>query len=245
MIALHTAIAIVAIIFLIIKVKVDPIIALVLGALYLGLASGMGFVATIEAVTSGFGDIMAKIGLLIGFGVLMGALLHRMGAFKVMVEALVRVVPANKLPYALALALTTIAPSIYVDVQVVLAAPVARSSSKFIERHGLAWLAGALGTGIFCGYVFVVPGLSAISTAGLLSVPLGTYMIFGIVIGIITATLTVWIFRRMLNFGWWNPARDEETSEPSRRSRPPSWWPGSRAGVRASRWRSRRSSCRC
>ena len=129
MIALHTAIAIVAIIFLIIKVKVDPIIALVLGALYLGLASGMGFVATIEAVTSGFGDIMAKIGLLIGFGVLMGALLHRMGAFKVMVEALVRVVPANKLPYALALALTTIAPSIYVDVQVVLAAPVARSSS--------------------------------------------------------------------------------------------------------------------
>ena len=213
MIALHTAIAIVAIIFLIIKVKVDPIIALVLGALYLGLASGMGFVATIEAVTSGFGDIMAKIGLLIGFGVLMGALLHRMGAFKVMVEALVRVVPANKLPYALALALTTIAPSIYVDVQVVLAAPVARSSSKFIERHGLAWLAGALGTGIFCGYVFVVPGLSAISTAGLLSVPLGTYMIFGIVIGIITATLTVWIFRRMLNFGWWNPARDEETSE--------------------------------
>lgn len=213
MIALHAAIAIVAIIFLIIKVKVDPIIALVLGALYLGLASGMGFVATIEAVTSGFGDIMAKIGLLIGFGVLMGALLHRMGAFKVMVEALVRVVPANKLPYALALALTTIAPSIYVDVQVVLAAPVARSSSKFIERHGLAWLAGALGTGIFCGYVFVVPGLSAISTAGLLSVPLGTYMIFGIVIGIITATLTVWIFRRMLNFGWWNPARDEETSE--------------------------------
>ena len=42
MIALHTAIAIVAIIFLIIKVKVDPIIALVLGALYLGLA---GFLA--------------------------------------------------------------------------------------------------------------------------------------------------------------------------------------------------------
>ena len=213
MIALHTSIAIVAIIFLIIKVKVDPIVALVLGALYLGLASGVGFVETVEAITGGFGDIMAKIGLLIGFGVLMGALLHRMGAFTVMVEALVRVVPAQKLPYALALALTTIAPSIYVDVQVVLAAPVARSSAKFIDKHGLGWLAGALGTGIFVGYVFVIPGLSAISTAGLLSVPLGLYMIYGIVIGIITATATVWIFRRMINFGWWNPAKDEEHSE--------------------------------
>ncbi|MFT3877571.1 MAG: SLC13 family permease [Propioniciclava sp.] len=213
MIALHTAIAIVAIIFLIIRIKVDPIIALVLGCLYLGLASGVGFAETVEAITSGFGDIMAKIGLLIGFGVLMGALLHRMGAFKVMVEALVRVVPANRLPYALALALTTIAPSIYVDVQVVLAAPVARSSAKFIGRHGLAWLAGALGTGIFVGYVFVIPGLSAISTAGLLNVPLGTYMIYGVVIGIITATVTVWIFRRMLNWGWWKADKDEEQSE--------------------------------
>ena len=212
MIALHTGIAIVAIILLIIKAKVDPIIALVLGCLYLGLASGFGFADTVDAITSGFGDIMAKIGLLIGFGVLMGALLHSVGAFKVMVEALVRVVPANRLPYALTVALSTIAPSIYVDVQVVLAAPVARSSAKFLGKNGLAWLAGALGTGIFCGYVFVVPGLSAISIAGLLHVPLGSYLIYGIVIGPVTAVLTTWLFRRMLNRGWWNEAKDEEVS---------------------------------
>ena len=212
MIALHTGIAIVAIILLIIKVKVDPIIALILGCLYLGLASGIGFAETIEAITGGFGDIMTKIGLLIGFGVLMGALLHSMGAFKVMVEALVKVVPPNRLPYALTLALSTIAPSIYVDVQVVLAAPVARSSSKFLGKNGLAWMAGALGTGIFCGYVFVVPGLSAISIAGLLQVPLGTYLLFGIVIGPVTAVITTWLFKRMLNRGWWNAAKDEEES---------------------------------
>ncbi|HNQ07874.1 MAG TPA: SLC13 family permease [Tetrasphaera sp.] len=213
MIALHTTIAIAAIILLIIRAKVDPIIALVLGCLYLGLASGIGFEKTVDAITSGFGDIMAKIGLLIGFGVLMGALLHRVGAFKVMVEALVRVVPANRLPYALAMALATIAPSIYVDVQVVLAAPVARSSSKFISKDGLAWLSGALGTGIFCGYVFVIPGLAAISIAGLLKVPLGTYLIYGIVIGPLTALITVWIFRRMLALGWWDATKDEEESE--------------------------------
>ncbi len=212
MIALHTGIAIVAIILLIIKAKVDPIIALVLGCLYLGLASGIGFAETVDTITSGFGDIMTKIGLLIVFGVLMGALLHSVGAFKVMVEALVRVVPANRLPYALTVALSTIAPSIYVDVQVVLAAPVARSSAKFLGKNGLAWLAGALGTGIFCGYVFVVPGLSAISIAGLLHVPLGSYLIYGIVIGPVTAVLTTWLFRRMLNRGWWNEAKDEEVS---------------------------------
>lgn len=68
MVALHTVIAIAAVIFLIIKLKFDPIVALVLGALYLGLASGIGLMETVSAITTGFGDIMADIGLLIGFG---------------------------------------------------------------------------------------------------------------------------------------------------------------------------------
>lgn len=212
-IALHTAIAIVLVIGLIIKAKVDPIIALIIACLYLGLASGVGFAGTVEAITAGFGDIMAKIGLLIGFGVLIGALLHAMGAFKTMVDALVRVVAPKRLPYALATALATIFPSIYVDVQVVLASPVARSSAPFMGVRGLPHLAAALGTGIFCGYVFVIPGLSAISIAGLLKVPLGTYLLYGIVIGPVTALLTVWIFGMMLRLGWWKPERDEEPSE--------------------------------
>ncbi len=213
LIALHTLIAIVLVITLIIKLEVDPIISLILASLYLGLASGVGFTKTIEAITGGFGDIMAKIGLLIGFGVLIGALLHAMGAFKTMVEALVRVVPPGRLPYALAVALATIFPSIYVDVQVVLASPVARSSAPFLGKRGLPWLAAALGTGIFCGYVFVIPGLSAISIAGLLKVPLGTYLLYGIVIGPISALLTVWIFALMLKAGWWKEEADEEVSE--------------------------------
>ena len=213
MVALHTTIAIVVVVALIIRFKVDPVISLIVGCLYLGLAGGVGFEGTLKAITEGFGDIMTKTGLLIGFGVLIGALLHAVGAFKTMVEALVRVVPPTKLPYALALALATVFPSIYVDVQVVLAAPVARSSAPFVGKHGLAFLAGALGTGIFCGYVFVIPGLSAISIAGLLKVPLGTYLLYGLVIGPITALLTVWIFGRMLAMGWWKAEADEEFSE--------------------------------
>ncbi|GAA1140561.1 GntP family permease [Ornithinicoccus hortensis] len=213
MIALHTTISIVAIILLIIRFRIDPIIALVAGSLYLGLASGIGFAATLTAITTGFGEIMAKIGLLIGFGVLIGSLLHAVGAFRAMVEALVRLVPAKRLPYALAMALATIFPSIYVDVQVVLAAPVARSSSGLIGPRGLPLLAGALGTGIFCGYVFVVPGLAAVSIAGLLEVPLGTYLLYGIVIGPVTALLTVWLFGLLLRTGWWKADRDEEENE--------------------------------
>ena len=213
MVALHTAIAIVLAIGLIIRFKVDPVISLIIASLYLGLASGVGFAGTIEAITVGFGEIMTEVGLLIGFGVLIGALLHAGGAFHRLVEVLVRVVGASRLPYALSAILSTIMPSIYVDVQVVLAAPVARSASPFLGRSGLPLMASAVGAGIFAGYVFVIPGLAAISIAGLLDVPLGTWLLYGIVIGPLTAIITSLVMRLLLGGRFWKPETDEDLDE--------------------------------
>ena len=213
MVALHTAIAIVLAVSLIIGLKVDPVISLLLASLYLGLASGVGFAGTIEAIAMGFGEIMAEVGLLIGFGVLIGAFLHSAGAFHRLLDVFVRVLGATRLPYALSLLHSTILPSIYVDVQVVLASPVARSAAPYIERNGLPLMASALGAGIFAGYVFVIPGLAAISIAGLLGVPLGRWLLFGIVIGPITAIVTSIIMRLLLRGRLWKPESDEDVDE--------------------------------
>jgi GntP family gluconate:H+ symporter len=212
-VALHTAIAIIAVITLIIRFKVDPVISLVVASIYLGLASGVGFAATAEAITLGFGEIMAEVGLLIGFGVLIGALLHGTGAFRKLVVALVSRFGGNRLPYALTVLLSTLMPSIYVDVQVVLASPVARSAAPFIGPKGMPLMASALGTGIFCGYVFVIPGLAAISIAGLLGIKLGTWLLFGLVIGPLTALLTTLLMRQVLRSTYWKPDSDEEVDE--------------------------------
>jgi H+/gluconate symporter-like permease len=205
---LHSSIAILAAIVLIIRFKVDPVISLVLACIYLGLAAGLGAEGTIEQITGGFGEIMVEVGLLIGFGVLIGALMHAMGTFRDLVEILARRV-GRRLPYAMAATLATIFPSIYVDVQVVLAAPMAKESAPAVDRrHGLPWLAGAMAIGIFAGYVFVVPGLAAVAVAGLMDVPLGTYVLYGLPIGLVTALVTTLLFRVLLSRGWWNDATD-------------------------------------
>ena len=72
MIILHASIAILGVLLLIIVLKVEPVIALVLGSLYLGIAGGIGLAETVEVIAVGFGEIMAEVGLLIGFGVLLG-----------------------------------------------------------------------------------------------------------------------------------------------------------------------------
>ncbi|HEX5700438.1 MAG TPA: hypothetical protein VFX77_07310 [Rubrobacter sp.] len=123
LIVLHTAIAIIAIVLLILVVRIDPVISLVIGTIYLGLAAGLGFEDTIGTIAQGFGDIMIEVGLLIGFGVLLGSLLLAMGALQKLVGLLLRLLGPQRLPYAF----STIFPAIYVDVQLVLAAPLARS----------------------------------------------------------------------------------------------------------------------
>jgi GntP family gluconate:H+ symporter len=238
---LHSAIAIVAAILLIIRLKVDPVIALLLACVYLGLATGLGAEGTVEQITGGFGEIMTEVGLLIGFGVLIGALLHAMGTFSDLVRILAARV-GRRLPYAMAGTLATIFPSIYVDVQVVLAAPMARESAPSVDRrHGLPWLAGAMGVGIFSGYVFVVPGLAAVTIAGLMKVPLGTYLLYGLPIGVTTALVTAGLFRLLLSRGYWNEATDIDTDPVG---------PDAGAGPEAAgRWprppRGCRSSCAC
>jgi H+/gluconate symporter-like permease len=189
------------------------VISLVLGSIYLGLAAGLGFEDTIGTIAEGFGSIMAEVGLLIGFGVLLGSLLFAMGALQRLVELLLRLLGARRLPYALSAVLTTIFPSIYVDVQLVLASPLARSAAPQLGRNGLGMMGGSLSAGILVGYVFVVPGLGTVAIAGLLDVPLGTMLIYGLLIGPATAVLTTLIFGWLLRLGFWNPDKDEEVSE--------------------------------
>lgn len=213
MVILNACIAIAAVLLLIIWLRVEPVIALVAGSLYLGLSSGVGLNGTVEAIAGGFGEIMAEVGLLVGFGVLIGALMHALGALQGLVRLLLRLLGARRLPYAMSAALTNLFPSIYVDVQLVLASPLARSAAPAVGKHGLPLLAGSLTTGILVGYVFVIPGLGTLSIAGLLDIPLGTMLVFGLVVGPLTAVLTTFLFALILRTGFWKPETDEHETE--------------------------------
>lgn len=213
MIILYATVTILAVVLLIIVLDVDPMISLVLGSLGLGLAAGLGFAGTLEEIVGGFGSIMAEVGLLIGFGVLIGALLFSMQALQRLVAGLLRLLGATRLPYAMAAVMTSLFPSIYVDVQLVLASPLARSAAPRLGPHGLGRMSGAVTAGILVGYVFVVPGLGTVSIAGLLGVPLGTMLVYGLLVGPLTAVLTVLVHGLILRAGLWNPEKDEDPSE--------------------------------
>ncbi|MFD4405155.1 GntP family permease [Nocardia sp. NPDC058499] len=207
---LNTAAAILAVVVLITRFRINPVVSLVIGAAYLGLTSGLGVTKTVETISTGFGDIMAEVGLLVAFGVLMGAMLQETGAIQRLVGALVRLLGADRMPYAMSLTLATFLQSIYLDVLMVISAPLARSTAAKIGKKGTAKMATALAIGGECGIVLTVPGVGALALAGLLGVPLGKMLVFGLVLVIPTVAIAVAVMCFLFDRGWWNEERDEQ-----------------------------------
>ena len=66
--------------FLIIKTRIQAFPALILSAILVALASGLGAANTVSVVSSGFGNTLTYIGIVIGFGCILGKFLEKSGA---------------------------------------------------------------------------------------------------------------------------------------------------------------------
>jgi len=209
---LTTAAAVLVVVLLVVRLQVNPVVSLVVGAVGLGLATGQGVEGTLGTVTGGFGSIMAEVGLLIGFGVLMGAMLDELGAIRRLVAALLRVFGPQRLPYTFGLALATVLQSIFIDVMLVISAPLARRVAPHIGPAGTARMATAIAIGLETGIVLVVPGIGALALAGLLGVPLGQMLLLGVAVTVPTVLVSVAIMSVVLRRAW-DPAKDEQPVE--------------------------------
>ncbi|MEN3322050.1 MAG: gluconate:H+ symporter, GntP family [Mycobacterium sp.] len=209
-IVINTAVAIIAVVVMIVRFKFNPVVSLVVGSAYLGLAVGLGVEKTIDSIMTGFGDIMAEVGLLIAFGVLMGAILQQTGAIQRLVQTLLKLFGPTRMPYAMSLTIATLLQSIFLDVLLVISAPLGRSLARKIGKNGTARIATAMAIGLECGIVLTVPGVGALALAGLLGVPLGKMLLFGVLLVIPTVAIAVAIMSFLFNHGWWNPERDEQ-----------------------------------
>src|SRR4029453_7739162 len=207
---INTAVAVLAAVVLIVRFRVNPVISLVIASVYLGLAVGLGVEETVKTITSGFGEIMVDVGLLIAFGGLMGSILNQSGAIRRLVEHLLKTFGPKRLPYTMGLAIGTLLQSIFLDVLLVISAPLARKLAPKIGKLGTARMATAMAIALECGIVFTVPGVASLALAGLLNVPLGKMLLFGLLLVIPTIVISIAIMTFLFRRGFWNEAKDED-----------------------------------
>ncbi len=98
-------VGILALIFMILRTKIHVFLALIISAVIVGLVGGLEPSATVSAITTGFGNTLGSIGIIIGFGVMMGKMLELSGAAERMARTFLRLFGKGREEWALSITL--------------------------------------------------------------------------------------------------------------------------------------------
>ncbi|MFJ9962303.1 GntP family permease [Streptomyces avermitilis] len=195
------ALGIALLLVLIIKVRLQPFVALLAVSIAVGLAAGLSVTelfgtvqrsTAVSVIESGMGGILGHVAIIIGLGTMLGAILEVSGGAEVLASRLLNLFGERRAPLAMGLTGLIFGIPVFFDVGIFVLAPIvyaaAKRSGKSILLYCLPLLAGLSMT-----HAFLPPHPGPVAAAGLLHVQLGWVILMGIVCGI-PAVLAAWVY---------------------------------------------------
>lgn len=205
---IHLVVAIALILLGIILLKLNAAVAMVIASLYLGLATGMDMLDTVGFITSGFGNMLAGIGLPIGFGIMLGQLLSDSGGANVIASSIMKAFPEKRAMWAIGLAGFVLSIPVFFDVTFVILIPIGVTIAARINAK-MAYVTGILTIGATTAHAVVLPTPNPLAAPEIFGFDIGTMLWVGLVVGLITTLLSIkvysWIHDR---FQIWNEEKD-------------------------------------
>ncbi|MEU5235477.1 GntP family permease [Streptomyces lydicus] len=195
------ALGIALLLVLIIKVRLQPFVALLGVSIAVGLAAGLsvtelfGTVQKSDAVSlieTGMGGILGHVAIIIGLGTMLGAILEVSGGAEVLSARLLRLFGEKRAPLAMGMTGLIFGIPVFFDVGIFVLAPIvyaaAKRSGKSILLYCMPLLAGLSMT-----HAFLPPHPGPVAAAGLFKVDLGWIILMGLVCGL-PAVLAAWVY---------------------------------------------------
>lgn len=205
-------------IFLVLKTKVHAFLALIIAAVCIGLIGGMGTTQTMEAISAGFGGTLGNIGIIIGFGVMMGQIFEVTGAAERMARTFLKLFGKGKEEIALSLTGFIVSIPIFCDSGFVILSPLAKAISKETKKS-IVGLGIPLAAGLVITHSLIPPTPGPLGVAGNFGVDVGKFILLGIIIAIPMAIVTMlygkWLAKKIYqlpaddNENWIRPAYQE------------------------------------
>ena len=176
-------IGLVILLVLIIKFNVQAMVAILIGALAIGLMAGMPLEDIVKAVNDGIGNTLEGIALLVGLGSMFGAILEVSGGAQSIAVTMVKKFGDQKAAWALGITGLVIAMPVFFDAGLIILIPLAFSLAKKTKRSSLFYVIPLL-AGLAVGHAFIPPTPGPVLVATMLNVDLGWVIMVGIFCGI-------------------------------------------------------------
>lgn len=165
--------------------KVHPFLSIIGTALILALVTGIPLEEIPGVIGKGFSSIFTSIGLVIIFGILIGAILEKTGAALKLADAVVKVVGPRHPQLAMMLIGWIVSIPVFCDSGFVILNPIRKSLARKSGVSSVA-LTVALSAGLYASHVFIPPTPGPIAAAGMLGLEdnLLLVIVFGIIVSI-------------------------------------------------------------
>lgn len=184
------------IVVLITMAKLHPFLALIFGALTVGIVAGVNVGDVLESFADGFGTTAAGVGVLIALGAMFAKLLADSGGADEIVDTIVGHASPRALPWAMALVGAIIGLPMFFEIGLVLLMPViylvAKRSQLSLITVGIPALAG-----LSAMHGLVPPHPGPLTAIDLLGADLGITLALGVAVAIPTVIVAGPLFGRL------------------------------------------------
>jgi GntP family gluconate:H+ symporter len=198
-------------IILAVTLKINAFAALLISALTIGLLSGMEGTEVVRAITSGFGGIISKIGIVIILGVMLGKVLEDSRGAEKMAKSAIHLLGEKKSPLAMSISGFLISIPVYSDVGYVILSPLAKAISKK-SKTCLAIITVSLSSGLLATHVFIPPTPGPIAVVGLLNIEMGDMILWGS-FAAATMTLGGWFYAQFIMPKYLEPIIPDDSAD--------------------------------
>ena len=181
-------IGLIILLVLIIKFKVQAMVAILVGAISIGIIAGMPLadIVTVAdivtAVNDGIGNTLKGIALLVGLGSMFGAILEASGGAQTLAVTMVKKFGDEKAAWALGITGLVVAMPVFFDAGLIILIPLAFSLAKKTQRSALYYTIPLL-AGLAVGHAFIPPTPGPVLVATMLGVDLGWVILIGVFCG--------------------------------------------------------------
>jgi len=176
--------------------KLHPFLALIFGALTVGIVAGQNPGDVLDSFGKGFGDTAASVGILIALGAMFAKLLADSGGADEIVDTIIGRASPRALPWAMALVGAIIGLPMFFEIGLVLLMPViylvAKRSQLSLITVGIPALAG-----LSAMHGLVPPHPGPLTAIGLLHADLGVTLALGVAVAIPTVIVAGPLFGRL------------------------------------------------
>lgn len=182
---------------ILIKFKVSPICSLIFASIFFGLVSGLPATSISSAITTGFGNTMASLGLVLAFGTIFGIFLTQSGGTEELAKFLLRKFGPKKDFLAITLTGFIISIPVFFGAAYNMLTPLTNTLSQ-MTRKKISGYACALFTGLIITHCMVPPTPGPVAVAGVLGADIGFIILYGCVAGIVATLIVGWGYANYL-----------------------------------------------